>query len=128
MEFLGVVANSQDMTLSLPKEKVLKIQEQYEKIPNQSLPSIIPQTLSKSIGRLVSTAVAIFSATLQFRAFHNQIQGILSNNYLEEQANFRQIKIETELVDSRFKFTQWKIFDNFSSPDDYMVSINKNTV
>ena len=83
MELLGGVINSQDMTLSLPKDKILKIQEQCKEILSETLTSI--RTLSKLINRLGSTAVAILPALLQYRALkHNQIQGILPKNFLEE--------------------------------------------
>ena len=57
LEFLGVLVNFQDMILRLPIEKVRKIQEQSKKILNQ--PSLSIRTLSKLIGRIISSAVAI---------------------------------------------------------------------
>ena len=83
LEFLGVVVNSQDMTLSLPTEKILKIQQQCKEILSLKLTSI--RALSKLSGRLASKATAILPATLQYKALqHNQIQGMLSKNSLED--------------------------------------------
>ena len=83
LEFLGVVKNSQDMTLIPPKEKILKTQKYCEEILSQPLTSI--RTLSKLIGRLTSTAAVILPAPLQHKPLqHDQIHGTLPKSSLEE--------------------------------------------
>ena len=64
------VQDFQDLTLSLPTEKVRKIQEQCIEILNQ--PSVLVRTLSKLFGGLASSAVAILSAPLHYRALQHQ--------------------------------------------------------
>ena len=80
LEFLGIVVNSQDMTLSLPKKKTLKIQEHCKEVLNQTLTSV-----TTLIDRLACTVVAILPEPLQQTAFQrNQPQGMLSKNSLKE--------------------------------------------
>lgn len=52
LEFVRVLVNSQDMTLSLPIENARKLQGQCNEILSQA--SVLIRTLSKLIGGLVS--------------------------------------------------------------------------
>ena len=103
-----MAVNPQDVTLSLPKQKILKNQEQCKEILSQ--PSTSFRTL---IDRLASTPVAIVPAPLQRRVLqHNQIQEMLSKNYLQEKVT---------LSDQAKRELNWWIqnLNNFSSPENY---------
>ena len=77
--FLGVLVNSEDMTLSLQTEKVRKMQKQCREILSQQL--VLVRTLNKLICRLASSALAILPASLQYRKLqHQKIQVIHSKN------------------------------------------------
>ena len=70
LEFLGVLVDSEKMTLSLLQEKVEKIKTQCKE-------------LSKLIGWLSSTAVATFPAPLPYRTLiHQKIQEMISKSSL----------------------------------------------
>ena len=71
IEFLGVMIDSLEMTLSLPQEKVNKIVTQCQEILSTQKVSLRDLTLL--IGRLSSTAQAVLPATIQFR-YLQQIQ------------------------------------------------------
>ena len=72
--------NSQDMTLSLPKKKILKILKHCKEVLSQTLTSV-----TTLIDRLACTVVAILPGPLQQTAFQrNQPQGMLSKNSLKE--------------------------------------------
>ena len=60
LEFLGVIVDSGEMTLSLPKEKLLKVQNHCEEIPE--IGKVTVRELSNLIGRLLSTAIAVLPA------------------------------------------------------------------
>lgn len=80
LELLGIVVNSQDMTLSLPKKKILKILKHCKEVLSQTLASV-----TTLIDRLACTVVAILPGPLQQTAFQrNQPQGMLSKNSLKE--------------------------------------------
>ena len=64
IEFLGLIANSQTMTLSLPKEKIGKIKDQCLRLYKASEVSLLD--LTKLIRTLSSTIQAVLPARLQF--------------------------------------------------------------
>lgn len=62
LEFLGVTINSLEMSFSLAERKIMKIMNQCQKILDKDIVSV--REVSKLIGTLVSTAVAILPAPL----------------------------------------------------------------
>ena len=81
IQFLGVEIDSITMTISLPLQKKEQIILQCKNILNHSGVSL--RQLTQLIGRLLSTAIAILPAPLQYRAL--QCQQILE---LAEKQNF----------------------------------------
>ena len=70
--FLGVIADSGETTLSLPKEKLLKVQNRHEILEKEK---VTVKELSKPPVRLSSTAIAVLPAPLHYRHLqHEQIQ------------------------------------------------------
>ena len=65
IEFLGLIVNSQTMTLSLPEEKIVKIKDQCLSLYKGSEVSLLD--LTKLIGTLSSILQAVLPARLQFR-------------------------------------------------------------
>ena len=65
IEFLGLIVNSQTMTLSLPEEKIVKIKDQCLSLYKGSEVSLLD--LTKLIGALSSILQAVLPARLQFR-------------------------------------------------------------
>ena len=79
-EFLEVIVDSGEITLSLPKEKLLKVQNHCQEILEKR--KVTVRELSKLIGRLSSTAVAVYPVTLHYRHLqHQQICFICWGNY-----------------------------------------------
>ena len=70
IEFLGLIVNSQTMTLSLSKEKVVKIKDQCLSLYKASEVSLLD--LTKLIGTISSTIQAMLPARLQFRFLQQQ--------------------------------------------------------
>ena len=85
LEFLRVLVDSQSrFTLSLPQEKVEKIKIQFKKLLEKSLVTV--KELSKLIGWLSSTEVAVLPESLHFRVLQQQqIQVMVSKSSLEGQ-------------------------------------------
>ena len=85
LKFLRVLVDSQSrFTLSLPLEKVEKIKIQFKKLLEKSLVTV--KELSKLIGWLSSTEVAILPESLHFRVLQQQqIQVMVSKSSLEGQ-------------------------------------------
>ena len=103
MEFLGVLVDSKNMTLSLPQEEVEKTITQCKELLEKSLLSV--RELSTLIGRLLSTTVVI-PVTLQYGAFqHQQIQGI---NFLERHLSLLNIDADRESRDLKDS-SEWKL-------------------
>ena len=99
LEFLGVIVDSGEMTLSLPKEKLLKVQNHCQEILENG--KVTVRELSKLIGRLSSTAIAVLPAPLHYRHLqHQQIQKLISHNSFEE-------KVELS-VEARKELLWWK--------------------
>ena len=83
LEFLGVIINSGEMTLILSKEKLLKVKNHGQEILEKG--KVTDSELSKLIGRLSSTAIAVLPAPLLYRQFqHQQIQKLICHNCFEE--------------------------------------------
>ena len=66
IQFLGMEINSIEMTLTLAQEKKGKIAQQCQNLLGKSSDSI--RELSRLIGRLASTAIAVLLAPLQYQA------------------------------------------------------------
>ena len=62
--FLEVIVDSGKMNLSLPKEKLLKVQNHCQKSLEKG--KVTVRELSKLIGRLSSTAIAVLLAPLHY--------------------------------------------------------------
>ena len=70
IEFLGLIVNSQTMTLPLPAEKIGKIKDQCLRLYKASKLALLD--LAKLIGTLSSTIQAVLPARLQFRFLQQQ--------------------------------------------------------
>jgi len=70
MEFLGMKIDSTKMLLILPKEKVVSITSYCQKLLDQAQVSV--REMSKLIGTLSSTALAVLPAPLHYRGLQNQ--------------------------------------------------------
>ena len=76
--------NSQNITLSLPQEKVSKIKTQCKELLENSLVTV--RELNKLIGWLSSIVISVFPASLQYTTLqHQQIQGMIPKSSLEGQ-------------------------------------------
>ena len=64
LEFLGVIVDSGEITLSLPKEKLLKVRTHYQEMLEKG--KVTVRELIKLIGRLSSTAIAVLPAPLHY--------------------------------------------------------------
>ena len=83
LEFLGGIVDSGEMTLSLPKEKLLKVQYHCQEILEKG--KVTDRELRKLIGRLSSTAVVVLAAPLHYcHLQHKQTQKLICNNSFEE--------------------------------------------
>ena len=65
LEYLGFLVDSKKMSLSLPEDKIVKIQLECQLLLEQDIVSA--RCLSKLIGRLTSTVLAILPAPLHYR-------------------------------------------------------------
>ena len=70
LEFLGVIVDSGEMTLTLPKEKLLKVQNRCQEILENE--KVTVRELSKLIRRLSSTAIADLPALLHYLHLQHQ--------------------------------------------------------
>ena len=90
LEFLGVIVDSGEMTLSLPKEKLLKVQNHFQEILENGKVTVIS-----------STAIAVLPEPLHYRHLqHQQIQKLICHNSFEE-------KVQTS-VEARKELLWWK--------------------
>ena len=64
-EFLGLTINSVNLTLSLPQNKVMKVQNMCKEMHKKNHTSILE--LTKLLGLLLSTIQAVIPARLQIR-------------------------------------------------------------
>ena len=65
MEFLGSLVNSLDLSLSLPRDKIRKIQSKSQDLLNTPVTTV--RELSKFLGPLSSSIQAVFPAPLRYR-------------------------------------------------------------
>ena len=72
IEFLGLVINSVNMTLALPQEKVLDIQNKCAQLI--ASPKTTIMELTKLLGKLSFTAQAVLPGRIQCRYLQQQIQ------------------------------------------------------
>ena len=101
LEFLGVIADFGEMTLSFPKEKLLKVQNRCQEIRKLEKGKVTVSELSTLIGRLSSTAIALLPAPLHYRHHqHQQIQKLICHNSSKE-------KVEIS-VEARKELLWWK--------------------
>ena len=70
IELLGLIVNSQTMTLPLPAEKIGKVKDQNLRLYKASEVSLLD--LTKIIGTLSSTIQVVLPARLQFRFLQQQ--------------------------------------------------------
>ena len=108
LEFLGVLVNSQNKTLSQPQQKVEKIKTLFTELLEKSL--AWARELNKLIGWLSFT---VLLAPLKYRALqHQQIQGMTSKSFLEWQLSLsKQVKWKATLVDPKSQPVQWEILN-----------------
>ena len=93
------MVDSWEMTLSLPEEKLPKVQYHCQEILEKG--KVTVRELSKLIGRLSSTAIAVFPTTLQHPNLqHPQMQKLICHNSFEE-------KVEI-LVETKKELLCWK--------------------
>ena len=85
MEFLGFSVNSMDMTLSLPRNKILDIRSRCQDMIPCS--SVSVRQLAKLIGKLTATALAIIPGPLYCR----QLQMLKTKALLKGQQNYEAI-------------------------------------
>ena len=69
-EFLRVIVDSGEMTLNLPKEKLLKVQNHFQEILEKG--KVTVRELNKLTGRLSSTAMAVLPAPLHDHHLQHQ--------------------------------------------------------
>ena len=99
LQFLGVIVDSGEMTLTLPKEKLLKVQNHCQEILENE--KVTVRELSKLTGRLSSTAIGVLPAPLHYPHHqHQQIQILIFHNSFEEKV---EISVET-----RKELLRWK--------------------
>ena len=111
LEFLGVIVDSGEM--SLPKEKLLKVQNHCQEILEKG--KITVRKLSKLIGRLSSTAIAVLPAPLLLSSSSTSPDwGInLSQPFRGESGNFGGGKERTVIGGKKLNSVQREIL-NFS--------------
>ena len=96
LESLGVIVDSVETTLSLPKEKLLKLQNRCQEILEKGKVTVME--LSKLIGRLSSTATAVLPASFHYRhLYHQQIQKLICHNSFEEKMTI-SVEAKKELL------------------------------
>ena len=121
LEFLGVLVDSQNMTLTLPQQKVAKIKTQCKELSEKSLVTV--RELRKLIGPLSSTAVAALPAHLQrFTTPAN-----LGNDFqIFSRGTIESIKTgigRAKLVDTTSQSVQWEAL-NSPPPAQLIKSLN----
>ena len=95
-EFLGVIVYSGEITLSLPKEKLLKVQNHCQEILQKE--KVTVRELGKLIGRLSSTSKTVLPAPFHFRHFQHQwIQKLSFHNSFEKKVTI-SVKARKELL------------------------------
>ena len=81
IEFLGYIVNSVSMSLSLPKDKLKKVQNHCQKLLHNPLTTV--RELSKVLGLLSSSIQAVFPAPLHYRYLQQAKNSVLKkqNSY-----------------------------------------------
>ena len=81
IEFLGYMVNSVSMSLSLPKDKLKKVQNQCQKLLDNPVTTV--RELSKVLGLLSSSIQAVFPAPLHYRYLQQAKNSVLKkqNSY-----------------------------------------------
>ena len=75
MEFLGSLVNSLDLSLSLPRDKIRKIQSKCQDLLNTRVTTV--RELSKFLGLLSSSIQAVFPAPLHYRYLQQAKNSVL---------------------------------------------------
>ena len=75
MEFLGSLENSLDLSLSLPRDKIRKIQSKCQDLLNTPVTTV--RELSKFLGLLSSSLQAVFPAPLHYRYLQQAKNSVL---------------------------------------------------
>lgn len=75
MEFLGSLVNSLDLSLSLPRDKIRKIQSKCQDLLNTPVTTV--RELSKFLGLLSSSIQAVFPAPLHYRYLQQAKNSVL---------------------------------------------------
>ena len=78
VEYLGFIVDSEDMTLMLPRQKILKIQQACKDLLNRHKTSV--REVAKIVGQLVAAARAVLPAPLHYRQLQMaQTSALLKN-------------------------------------------------
>ena len=89
IEFLGLVINSVSMTLALPEEKVLDIQNKYAQLI--ASPKTTIMELTKLLGKLSFTVQAVLPERIQCRYLQQQqIQAMRETNSYQTKVKLNQ--------------------------------------
>ena len=106
LEFLGVIVDSGEMTLTLPKEKLLKVQNRCQEILENE--KVTVRELSKLIRRLSSTAIAVLPAPppLSSSSTSTDSEINFSQIFRGESGSFSGGKERTVMVERKFNSLQ----------------------
>ena len=116
MEYLGVVIDSNSMTLSIPEARARKIKEECFTLFKTK--NVTVREVSRVIGKLMSTAIALSPAPpplLQIRYLQRDITKTLSmnkQNYAAVITTEQVIQIGTDLVDNKYISNPGETFEN----------------
>ena len=84
IEFLGMIVNSKEMTISLPQKKLQSIKQMYQDLYQNPETTVLE--LTKVLGHLTSTILAILAAKLHCHFLQQQqIQALKKNGSYESQ-------------------------------------------
>ena len=104
----GFIINSQEMSLSLPVKKILKIQQACKNLLQKKTVSV--RELSKVLGQLVATARAVFQAPLHYKKLQmSQIWTLLKNQ------RWYNAKLDMSTARRRLK-SSWSLLGTFAHP------------
>ncbi|XP_070572493.1 uncharacterized protein [Ptychodera flava] len=76
IQFLGMVINSQEMTISLPQDKVNRLQVECQSLLHRD--SVTVRCLSKLLGKMTATLEAVTVAPLHYRSLQKDQLAVLS--------------------------------------------------
>ena len=83
LEFLGFFLCSATMRLSIPTEKLRKIQQDARHMLDQQ--SVTVREIARFVGKTTATTRAIPLAPLHYRALQSQMNSVLPSNYTQEE-------------------------------------------